>query len=217
MLAAILDTSPMPSTDLSTDFPAPKCNAFAHWLGKTIIRVTGWRVTGQVPQNKSMVIIAAPHTSNWDLFFLLGAAYSFRLSIQWLMKDSVFVPVLGGMLRYLGGIPVDRSRRNNLVTDLATMIQASDGKALVIPPSGTRGYTDHWKSGFYRIALEANIPIVCGYLDYPRKEAGLGLSFYLTGNLTADMDRIREFYEPMVGRFTDKKSDIRLREEDASS
>lgn len=163
----------MPITDLNADFPAPKCNAFAHWLGKTIIRVTGWRVAGQVPQSKSMMIIAAPHTSNWDLFFLLGAAYSFRLSIQWLMKQSVFVPVLGGFLKYLGGIPVDRSRRNNLVADLAARIAASEGNALVIPPSGTRGYTDHWKSGFYQIALEAKIPIVCGYLDYPPKRPAL--------------------------------------------
>jgi 1-acyl-sn-glycerol-3-phosphate acyltransferase len=205
----------MQTTDLTADFPAPKCNAFAHWLGTSIIRLTGWRVAGQVPQSKSMIIIAAPHTSNWDLFFLLGAAYSFRLSVQFLMKKSVFVPVLGTFLKYLGGVPVDRSKSNNLVADLAAQIENSNGKALVIPPSGTRGYTEYWKSGFYRIALEAKIPIVCGYLDYPSKEAGLGMSFYLTGNATEDMNRIREFYKDKTGRFTDKKSRIRLREEDA--
>ncbi|MFT6643144.1 MAG: 1-acyl-sn-glycerol-3-phosphate acyltransferase [Patiriisocius sp.] len=199
------------------DFPAPKCNAFAHWLGKTIIRVSGWRVAGGVPKSKSMLIIAAPHTSNWDLFFLLGAAYSFRLSIQWLVKDSLFLPIMGSTLSFLGGIPVDRSKNNNLVTDLATRIQNSEGLALVVPPSGTRRYTEHWKSGFYRIALAANVPIVCGYLDYTRKEAGLGLSFHLTGNMTEDMDKIRAFYEPFVGKHPDNKSRIRLREEDASS
>jgi 1-acyl-sn-glycerol-3-phosphate acyltransferase len=199
------------------DFPAPKCNAFAHWLGKTIIRVSGWRVAGGVPKSKSMLIIAAPHTSNWDLFFLLGAAYSFRLSIQWLVKDSLFLPIMGSTLSFLGGIPVDRSKNNNLVTDLATRIQNSEGLALVVPPSGTRRYTEHWKSGFYRIALAANVPIVCGYLDYTRKEAGLGLSFHLTGNMTEDMDKIRAFYEPFVGKHPDNKSRIRLREEDASN
>ncbi|MFT5100660.1 MAG: 1-acyl-sn-glycerol-3-phosphate acyltransferase [Planctomycetaceae bacterium] len=199
------------------DFPAPKCNAFAHWLGKTIIRVSGWRVAGGVPKSKSMLIIAAPHTSNWDLFFLLGAAYSFRLSIQWLVKDSLFLPIMGSTLSFLGGIPVDRSKNNNLVTDLATRIQNSEGLALVVPPSGTRRYTEHWKSGFYRIALAANVPIVCGYLDYTRKEAGLGLSFHLTGNMTEDMDKIRAFYEPFVGKHPGNKSRIRLREEDASS
>lgn len=197
------------------DYPAQNCNGFAHWLGKTIVRVTGWRIEGGVPtSNRSMIIIAAPHTSNWDLFYLLGAAYSFKLSIQWLMKASVFVPIVGSIMRYLGGIPVDRSQRNNLVTVMADKIRESKGIALVVPPSGTRGYTDYWKSGFYRIALEAEIPVVCGYLDYPSKEAGLGEAFYLTGNMTEDMDRIRAFYEDKVGRHPEMKSRIRLREED---
>ena len=197
------------------DYPARNCNGFAHWLGKTIIKITGWRVAGGVPwTNKNMIIIAAPHTSNWDLFYLLGAAYSFKLSIQWLMKDSVFLPIIGQFFLYLGGVPVDRSKRNNLVTQLATRFNESDGIALVIPPSGTRRFTEYWKSGFYRIALEADIPIVCGYLDYEKKEAGLGESFNLTGNMSEDMDRIRNFYEGIVGRHPDQKSRIRLREED---
>ncbi len=199
---------------LDTNHPAPRCNGFAHWLGKTIIKVTGWKVEGGVPNSRSMIIIAAPHTSNWDLFFLLGAAYSFRLSIHWLMKQSVFVPIVGPFLAYLGGIPVDRSKSNNLVKDLAERINTSEGLTLVVPPSGTRGYTDYWKTGFYRIALEANIPIVCGYLDYPNKIAGLGLSFTLSGDMTADMDKIRTFYAPMIGRHPESKSRIRLREED---
>ncbi len=198
------------------DYPAPKCNGFAHWLGKTIIKLTGWQVAGAVPKhNRSMIIIAAPHTSNWDLFFLLGAAYSFRLSIKWLMKASVFVPVVGSALKFLGGIPVDRSQRNNLVSDLARQINESDGIALVVPPAGTRAYTEYWKSGFYQIALAANIPVVCGYLDYPNKIAGLGESFDLTGDVNKDMNRIRDFYKPITGRHPDQKSRIRLREEDS--
>ena len=199
------------------DYPAQNCNGFAHWLGKTIIKLTGWRVAGGVPRsNRSMIIIAAPHTTNWDLFYLLGAAYSFKLSIQWLMKDSVFFPIIGQIFSYLGGIPVDRSQRNNMVSNLAQKITESDGIALVIPPSGTRRYTDYWKSGFYRIALEANIPVVCGYLDYEKKEAGLGEAFNLTGNITEDMDRIRAFYQDIVGKHPDQKSRIRLKEEDES-
>lgn len=206
----------MPQTQHSDfDYPAQNCNAFAHWLGKTIIKLTGWQVAGGVPQNnKNMIIIAAPHTSNWDLFYLLGAAYSFKLSIQWLMKASVFVPIVGSVMRFLGGIPVDRSQSNNLVRTLAKRINESDGIALVVPPSGTRGYTEYWKSGFYRIALEADIPVVCGYLDYEKREAGLGESFNLTGDLTKDMDRIRLFYQDIAGRHPDNKSRIRLREED---
>ena len=85
---------------------------------------------------------------------------------------------------------------------------------MVVPPAGTRKYTDYWKSGFYRIAQEANIPIVCGYLDYTKKEAGLGLSFYLTGNLKEDMDRLREFYEPLNAKYPEKRSRMLLREEE---
>ena len=199
---------------LSTDHPAPRCNWFAQWLGRSIIKVAGWKVAGGVPQSKSMMIIAAPHTSNWDLFFLLGAAYTFHLQIHFLIKNNLFVPVVGPILSFLGGVPVDRSRSHKLVANLVTRISASDGVSLVIPPAGTRKYTDYWKSGFYRIALEANIPIVCGYLDYAKKEAGLGLSFYLSGNMTEDMDRIREFYASKTGRYPAKTSRILLREEE---
>jgi len=198
---------------MNAEFPAPKCNFFAHWLGKTIIRLSGWKVTGGVPNSQSMVIIAAPHTSNWDLVYLLGAAYSFRLSINWLGKSNLFVPVFGAFMSFLGGIPVDRSKRGKMVTQLAERIHASNGLSLVVPPAGTRAYTDYWKSGFYRIALEAKIPIVCGYLDYPIKEAGLGLSFYLSGDMIEDMDRIRDFYRTKTGKFPKSKSRILLREE----
>lgn len=194
--------------------PAPQCNAFAHWLGKRIIKLSGWKVAGAVPDSQSMIIIAAPHTSNWDLVYLLGAAYSFHLAIHWLGKESLFFPVVGTFMAFLGGVPVDRSRHTNMVTNLAARINASEGLSLVIPPAGTRGYTEYWKSGFYRIALAANIPVVCGYLDYSEKEAGLGLSFHLSGNITQDMDRIREFYAAKTAKFPNNASRIRLREED---
>ncbi|MFT7687911.1 MAG: 1-acyl-sn-glycerol-3-phosphate acyltransferase [Candidatus Azotimanducaceae bacterium] len=198
---------------MNSDFPAPKCNFFAHILGKSIIKLSGWKIKGGVPQSKSMIIIAAPHTTNWDLVYLLGAAYSFRLSIYWLGKSNLFFPIFGSVMRFLGGIPVERSKRNNMVTQLAERINNSEGLSIVVPPAGTRAYTDYWKSGFYRIALEADIPIVCGYLDFPKKEAGLGLSFKLSGNITEDMDKIRAFYSDKVGKYPDSKSEIRLKEE----
>lgn len=198
---------------LDTNHPAPRCNIFAYWLGRGFMKLAGWKVAGGVPDSKSMIIIAAPHTSNWDLFFLLGAAYSFRLQIHWLVKDTLFIPVLGQILSFLGGVPVDRAKNTNLVSKLAERINASNGLSLVVPPAGTRRYTDYWKSGFYRIAREANIPVVSGYLDYANKEAGLGPSFYLSGNVTEDMDRLRKFYEPLTAKYPEKKSRILLREE----
>jgi 1-acyl-sn-glycerol-3-phosphate acyltransferase len=190
-----------------------RCNPLAQLLGGLVLSVFGWQKAGQVPSARNMVIIAAPHTSNWDFIFLLAAAYSFGISVNWLGKDSLFRSPLGPILRFLGGVPVDRSKRNNLVQSLSAQIEHGSGIALVIPPSGTRRKTEHWKSGFYRIAEAAQIPLVCGYLDYQKKEAGLGLAF-LPSDLSRDMNRIREFYEPIVGKYPENKSRIRLKEED---
>ena len=190
-----------------------RCNPLAKLLGRLVLSVFGWRKAGQVPNARNIVIIAAPHTTNWDFIFLLAAAYSFGISVNWLGKDSLFRSPLGPILRFLGGVPVDRSKRNNLVQSLSAQIEHSSGIALVIPPSGTRRKTEHWKSGFYRIAEAAQIPLVCGYLDYQKKEAGLGLAF-LPSDLSQDMNRIREFYEPIAGKYPESKSRIRLREED---
>jgi len=190
-----------------------RCNPLAQLLGGLVLSIFGWQKAGQVPNARNMVIIAAPHTTNWDFIFLLAAAYSFGISVNWLGKDSLFRSPLGPILRFLGGVPVDRSKRNNLVQSLSAQIERGSGIALVIPPSGTRRKTEHWKSGFYRIAEAAQIPLVCGYLDYQKKEAGLGLAF-LPSDLSRDMNRIREFYEPIVGKYPENKSRIRLREED---
>lgn len=192
----------------------PRCSTFAHNFGRFIFFVSGWRVEGEVPMHRSMLVIAAPHTTNWDAVFLLGAAYSLHLRINWLAKNSLFVPVLGRAIRFFGGIPVERSRSTNLVQRLAEQIIASDGTALVVPPSGTRARTDYWKSGFYHIAMAANIPVVCGFLDYDKKIAGLGLSFFLTGDMSADMDRIREFYSSVAAKYPAQRSRILLREEE---
>lgn len=194
---------------------APRCSRAAHWFGRLVMWLAGWRVEGEVPPANKMIVIAAPHTSNWDLIFLLGAAFTLNLSINWLGKDSLFRGPLGLILRFTGGIPIDRSRSNNMVSNLAQDIRDGDGCAIVVPPSGTRGYTEYWKSGFYWIAKEADIPLVCGYLDYARKVAGLGLSFVPSDSVKADMDRLRAFYEPIAAKFPAKKSTIRLRDEPA--
>lgn len=191
-----------------------RCSAFARLLGNLVLHLSGWHKAGEVPKARNMVIVAAPHTSNWDFIFLLAAAYSFGISVNWLGKDGLFKTPLGPLLKFLGGIPVDRSKPNNMVQTLSAEIEHGLGVTLVVPPSGTRARTDHWKSGFYRIAQAAQIPIVCGYLDYPKKEAGLGPAF-LPSELSADMDRMREFYQDITGKYPEKKSRIRLREEDS--
>ncbi len=177
------------------------------------MKLTGWRVVGQVPDTPKMIVVAAPHTSNWDLIFLLGAAFTLRLRVNWLGKDSLFRTPLGPLLRFVGGIPVDRSRANNMVAAIVEQIGEGAGCAIVIPPAGTRSKTEYWKSGFYWIAVGAQIPLVCGYLDYAKKEAGLGLSFVPNGEVSTDMDRLRDFYGDITGRYPDQKSRILLRQE----
>jgi 1-acyl-sn-glycerol-3-phosphate acyltransferase len=150
------------------------------------------------------VLIAAPHTSNWDLPYTLMVAFALRLNIYWMGKHSLFRPPFGAVMRWLGGIAVDRGRSTNLVTASAQAIQAADGPLqLVVPPEGTRGRTRHWKTGFYFIALEARVPIVMAYMDYERKLSGLGPVFTPSGDVARDMDEIKRFYAPFKGKRAD--------------
>jgi 1-acyl-sn-glycerol-3-phosphate acyltransferase len=159
------------------------------------------------------VIIAAPHTSNWDLPHMLAASFVFRLKVSWLGKHTLFRPPFGWFLQRIGGLPVDRRAPRGQVGEVSAKLKAADRLLLAISPEGTRSHRDHWKSGFYRIAEEAQVPIVCGYLDYATKRAGLGLSFVPTGDVRADMDRIRAFYNGKRGRHPSLESVILLKEE----
>jgi 1-acyl-sn-glycerol-3-phosphate acyltransferase len=132
-------------------------------------------------------------------------------------KHTLFDPPFGRLMRWLGGVPVDRRGRQNLVEQAARSIREAPAMCLAVAPSGTRERRDHWKSGFYRIAEAADVPIVCAFLDYGRKVGGLGPSFRPSGDVKADMDLIRAFYTPIEGRVPANKSDIRLPIEDDAS
>ena len=183
------------------------------WLGSLILKITGWRVDGIKPDITRSVIIAAPHTSNWDFFYLLAAAASLKVKIHWLGKSSLFWGPLGPIMRGLGGIPVDRSKPNQLVAQLARRFKETASLHLVIPPSGTRGFTEHWRSGFYHVAREADVPVIFGFLDYSKKLAGISLPRPMTGNVRLDMDGVRQFYRGIVGRYPALASRITLRDE----
>jgi 1-acyl-sn-glycerol-3-phosphate acyltransferase len=160
------------------------------------------------------VVIAAPHTSNWDLPFMLALAYALGVRPSWLGKRELFRWPFGWIMRLLGGIPVDRSARGDMVRQAVERFDAG-GLFLVIPPSGTRGRAECWKSGFYHIARGARVPIACGYLDYARRVGGIGLVFTPSGDVRADMDRLRAFYAPIRGRYPAHTTPVRLREEDS--
>jgi 1-acyl-sn-glycerol-3-phosphate acyltransferase len=182
-------------------------------LANAWLRATGWEPEGARPTAKRFVLIAAPHTSNWDLAYLLALSETFDVRVSWLGKHTLFTPPLGWVMRAVGGIPVIRHKRMNLVAQVAELFAEREELALTVPAEGTRGYAEYWKSGFYRIAQAANVPIVFGYLDYPRRRGGFGGELWPSGDLRADMDVIRAFYADKVGKFPKQFGPIRLREE----
>ena len=185
-----------------TIFSTPLINTVLRVFSVTYLKLAGWQVQGALPaQAQKSVLIAAPHTSNWDLPYTLMVAFALRLNIYWMGKASIFRFPFGPVMRWLGGIAVDRSKTNNLVGASAQAIQDADGALqLIVPPEGTRSKTRYWKTGFYHIALTAQVPIVMAYMDYQRKISGLGPVFVPTGDIEADMVQIKAFYAPFKGK-----------------
>lgn len=185
-----------------TIFSTPIVNTLLRAFSVAFLKLNGWQVQGALPaQAQKSVLIAAPHTSNWDLPYTLMVAFVLRLNIYWMGKASLFRFPFGPLMRWLGGIAVDRARVNNLVLASAQAIQAADGALqLIVPPEGTRSKTRYWKTGFYHIAVTAQVPIVMAYMDYQRKLSGLGPMFVPTGDIEADMLQIKAFYAPFKGR-----------------
>ena len=187
------------------------------WVAVQILRLLGWKIEGNRPQIKQCVLIAAPHTSNWDFPMMILFTTAFELKIQWMAKHSLFIPPLGFIMRALGGIPIIRHRRNDMVNSMIEQFKNQDQLFLVMPTEGTRGWAEHWRSGFYYIAHGAGIPILPSYLDYSKKRGGFGPEITTSGNIEADMEVLREFYAPMHGKFPDLSGPIRLREENRNS
>ncbi len=185
-----------------TIFSTPVVNSLLRAFSVGYLKLAGWQVRGALPaEAQKSVLIAAPHTSNWDLPFTLMVSFVLRLNIYWIGKASIFRFPFGPLMRWLGGIPVDRSKSNNLVAASAQAItDASGALQLIVPPEGTRSKTRYWKTGFYHIATSAQVPIVMAYMDYSRKISGLGPVFHPTGDLEADMLRIKAFYAEFKGK-----------------
>lgn len=167
-------------------------------------RRQGWTVEGGPPPTSKFLVIAAPHTSNWDLPYFLGASQRLGVKLSFMAKDSLFRWPFGALMQRMGGIPVVRSRSTDAVSQMVEQFAIRDMFMLTIAPEGTRTKVAAWKTGFYYIALGAGVPLVCGYLDYHRKVGGLGLAFVPTGDYEADLARIRAFYRDRVPRRADQ-------------
>jgi 1-acyl-sn-glycerol-3-phosphate acyltransferase len=175
----------------------------------------GWRFVGEIPQPRKAVCLAVPHTDNLDGLLLVLLAQSVGMSISWMIKDTWGKPPVGWLVRGVGGVTIDRSKPHGVVDEMIAEFARRDDFHLVIPPEGTRKRVEHWKSGFYHIALGASVPVVPGFLDYRSKHGCFGEPITLTGNIRADMDVLREVYRdaaPMA-RHPEKFGPIRLREE----
>ena len=187
---------------LPPNAPRVRSNAFGRWVGRSLLRLTGWRMVGRFPDIPKLVLIGAPHSSNWDGILGFAAKLAMGLDLKILGKDSLFrLPLVGMILRRMGVIPVDRSAAHGVVEQAATMIRDADQLWFGLAPEGTRKRVEHWKTGFWKIAKAADVPVLPAYFHYPDKVIGIGEPFQLGDDMAADMVRIRAWYAPWRGKY----------------
>ena len=165
-----------------------------------VYRRQGWRATSEGPIPKRCIIIAAPHTSNWDFLFFVGLTHDLGIRSHFMAKRELFVWPIGGFLRQIGGIAIDRSRSGAYVQAMIDEFARRDDFVLTIAPEGTRGSVRKWRTGFYHIALGAAVPMVCGLMDYRRKQGGLGPAMMASGDYAADLQRVEAYYRSVTPR-----------------
>jgi len=186
---------------LPANAPRVRRNAFTRWLGRTVLRLGGWRMVGEFPDIPKLVLIAAPHSSNWDGIWGFAVKLALGLDAKVLGKDTLLtVPVLGTLLRRLGVIGVNRNAAQGVTAQMAAMIRDADRLWLAIAPEGTRKPVERWKTGYWKIASAANVPVLPVYFHYPDKIVGVGPTFALGDDMAADMARIRAWYRPWQGK-----------------
>jgi len=189
-----------------TVFDTPVIKTLLRWFSKAYLKVFGWKVEGRVPDVPRCVMIAAPHTSNWDFPITMFLSFALHGKVYWMGKDKLFRKPFGSVMRWLGGIPVDRSKANNVVAQMVEVFNSHEDLIVIIPPEGTRGKVSYWKTGFYHIANGAGVPIILGYVDYGRKAGGIGPTVWPTGDIEADMRTICSFYTGVTAKYPEKSS-----------
>jgi len=181
-----------------TVFNTPVLTPILRWLSMLLLKIIGWKAIGKELEKQRFVLIGAPHTSNWDFPLMLMVVLKLRLRVFWLGKHTLFSFPFGWLMRWLGGIPINRSKSHNVVNEIVGHYRNNEDLVVLVPPERTRSKVDNWKTGFYHIANNAGVPILLGYVDAGNKEAGLADFYNPSGDLEADMLEIRAFY-------TDKK------------
>jgi 1-acyl-sn-glycerol-3-phosphate acyltransferase len=175
-------------------------NPIGRAFGRLVLRLGGWRVSGQFPDVPKLVILAAPHSSGWDAVWGLAAKLAMGVRIEFMAKKELFWWPLGALLRSLGGLPIDRSANKGAVGSAVARFATMQRMWYVLAPEGTRKRVTRWKTGFWHIARAAGVPVQCAYFHYPDRIIGLGPTFTMTEDMEADVARVREFYKPWIGK-----------------
>lgn len=177
-------------------------------ISRFIFWIAGWKVEGWIPKDlKKAVMVAAPHTSNWDFLFARCAFFIMGVPLKFTIKKEVMFFPLGPILKAMGAIAVDRQKTGagkqakSMVDAISDLFKVNDQLVIIMTPEATRKYQPKWKTGFYHVAQKANVPIIIGYIDYSKKQAGVGPIFNTTGNMDADIENIKAFYRSKVGKF----------------
>lgn len=191
-----------------TIFTTPILTDILRGLFRLLFGLFGWRVQGRLPDLPKFIIVGAPHTSNWDFIVFLGMALCLHGDIRYIGKAELFQPPFGGFFRWCGGYPVDRSKPQGLVDQMADAFRQNERFILTITPEGTRHKVQEWKTGFYHIAKKAEVPLVAGYVDSVTKTCGIGPTFTLTDNMEADIQAIKAFFAGKVGIRPYRTSDL---------
>jgi len=168
-----------------------------YYVARFLLRGAGWKLVGEQALDgiNKAVAIGAFHTSNWDGVVAFPVAFALNVRFRIMAKESLFRFPFGWLMRGLGAIPIDRQSRHNVVEQSIAQFEKLDSLILVLAPEGTRRYAHYWKTGFYHIALGAGVPLILAYVDYLKKEVGIGKVLHLSGDMQTDMDAIRAFYE----------------------
>jgi 1-acyl-sn-glycerol-3-phosphate acyltransferase len=180
-------------------------------LARAVLRLARWRVVGEVP--RTGILVGAPHTSNWDFVLMLLLMWQGGVPPRVLAKQELFRGPLGSLMRRLGGIPVDRRNAAGLVRELVARARTDEDFLLIIAAEGTRTKGEYWKSGFYRIAEQTGLPLALGFVDGPTRTVGFGPTLMPSGDVRADMDRVREFFADKRGLRPERRTEPRLRDE----
>ena len=175
-------------------------NALTRATGRTLLRLFGWRIEGELPNVSKFVAIMAPHTSNWDFFFGLCAIFELGVRVDWVGKHTLFRRPWGTFMRFLGGTPIVRTESKGAVGQIVEAMRGRESYVLGLSPEGTRKRVNRWKTGFYHIARQAGVPILQTYFDYDRKIVGIGPLFSPTGQIERDLAEIQDFYRGMPGK-----------------